>query len=717
MMITRTIDRRFVIKMKLCLVFLSCGMVAMASSPPPAAFKPSDDFLFLFLNPAISDNEFTTDPQLKLAEAAGINKFTFFDGGVPFAPNASASDWAASDELISHFIKSSPKAEVAPRIPLVTNVGDAGLSAASAAVYQDGPSTILDWTDPKVQDAAAAMVRSAVTRYEASSYGKQIWAYHISARDTGEWIPEYRERGIDYSEPNEKAFRLWLRTKYRTDASFAHSWGSPSMRLDFATVPYDSDGRFPLKVAPPEQKIEAFYRLPTEQNWVDYSEFISDNNAACIERLAAEAKKACSYKKAVITFYGYIFELPGSICGHLCGSKILRDPNIDYIAAPISYAPYTQRLSGGTGAPIGVVDSVELHGKTWINEDDLHTHARPEGVKIPSWYWDVHAPGYSIPANAAETSGILERNLAFAAFHQSATWWMDLYGGGWYTDPALWQIWQGPFGASMRKVRHAALPYVPTVAVIVDEESRFYEKFTWAGFYDLYPNVRNAIQGSGTSVGFYYLDDYLKGLVPNTEATIFVNLWHLDPERRKLLAARAHDSNTVIWQYAPGYMDPDRGGVSAIQELTGIKVKQDEGHLGSTGVGPLARLTFGGNNPINPRITIDDSAATPLAQYKTDKMVSAAMKLRDGVREVLIADDNWTPELVHRLLQFTGVHLNADAPVVVEAGKSSLFVYARQSGHLKVMAPPHTSFEDGSVEQTVDLKQNEHQLWALQPKD
>jgi hypothetical protein len=57
MMITRTIDRRFVIKMKLCLVFLSCGMVAMASSPPPAAFKPSDDFLFLFLNPAISDND------------------------------------------------------------------------------------------------------------------------------------------------------------------------------------------------------------------------------------------------------------------------------------------------------------------------------------------------------------------------------------------------------------------------------------------------------------------------------------------------------------------------------------------------------------------------------------------------------------------------------------------------------------------------------------
>jgi hypothetical protein len=415
----------------------------------------------------------------------------------------------------------------------------------------------------------------------------------------------------------------------------------------------------------------------------------------------------------VIVFYGYVFELASSICGHLGAAQLLGDPNIDFVASPISYVPYNQRLAGGVGAPMSAVDSYALHGKTWINEDDLHTHAQAKEAKIPAWYWDVRNPQFHIPADLAETQGILERNLAFAAFHHAATWWMDLYGGGWFSDPGIWQLWSGPFGAQMRAVRAVALPYSPAVAVVVDEESRFYEKFTWS-FLDMYPKLRNALQGCGTTVGFYYLDDYLAGRVPATAATLFVNAWRLDPARRGMLEAQLRRrAGTAIWQYAPGYLDPDAGGVDGIHALTGIEVTADQGRLGSTGASPLAGISFGGTGRMDPRIVISDAGATPLARYRSDQAVSAAAKTVDGLRQVLVADDAWTAEMAHGLLKECGVPLVSEVPSVIEANRQALFVYATSGGPITLTAPPGTTFEGGQTTMTLKLEENENRLLPL----
>ncbi|XHR29713.1 MAG: hypothetical protein ACFUZC_03965 [Chthoniobacteraceae bacterium] len=697
------------------LVSCICAQGCADSKEPQLQADSSDsgDFLYLFLHPGVEKNLSTFAPQLKLATKAGVTKYTFYNSAFPYTDHPSAQEWEKSDSLLKLFTGENDKLQIFPRIALINNVGDAGLSSEHAMAWKDGTSNLLCWSTPEVQDAAEKSLRSIIQHYENSAFGPRIWGYQISALGTGEWIPhQYRERGLDYSPPNVAAFRTWLAQKYSSDKEFQTAWGNDSIKRTEAEIPVDRDHRFPITAPVTNSPIQAFYDLPRERDWVDYSEFVSDDTATTICRLAKVGKEACGGGKKIITFYGYIFELPGSMCGHLKAEKVLRDPNVDMMAAPISYQPYSQRLVAGVGGPMSAVDSMPLHQKTWVNEDDLHTHAEAKEAFVPKWYWDSQNPEFSVPKDLAETQGILSRNLAFASFHHAATWWMDLYGGGWYSDPGLWDLWKGELGSQLRDVRAGSLPLSPEVAVIVDEQSRLYEKFTWTSR-ELYSGLRNAVMGSGASVGFYYLNDYLDGKVPQTSATVFVNLWHVD-DRKELLKARIEErGGVVIWQYAPAFVDKNAEGVT---ELTGISVTADQGHVGSDAADVLGGGRFGGRYSLVPRIVIQDPEAVTLGRYYRDKLVSAALKKRGKITHVLVADYGWNANFVHSLFQYAGVPLVTDAPSVVYTSKDAVFVYATGNQPMRIKPPQGTQFEGGETEKEVSLKRNEYQFLLLNSK-
>jgi len=690
-------------------LFLCQCLFAQGKDAPENA----EDFLYLFLHPGIEENLFTFEPQLRLASESGVTKFTFYNSGFPFTEHPAPQEWEKSDNLLRLFADQNDQLQIFPRIALINNVGDAGLSSEFAMQWKDAPSNLLCWSSREVQNAAEKALRTIIQHYEGSAFGPRIWGYQISALGTGEWIPlEYRERGLDYSPANLAAFRTWLTQKYRSDQEFQKAWGNVNIARSEAEIPLDRDQRFPITAPKTNAPIPAFYDLPREQNWVDYSEFVSDDTAATICRLAKAGKEACGGKKKIITFYGYVFELPGSMCGHLSAEKVLRDPNVDMIAAPISYQSYSQRLAGGVGGAMSAVDSMPLHHKTWINEDDLHTHAEAKGASVPKWYWDSKNPEFSVPKNLEETQGILSRNLAFAAFHHAATWWMDLYGGGWHSDPGTWDLWKGELGGQLRKIRANSLPFSPDVAVIVDERSRLYEKLTWTAR-ELYSQLRNAVMGSGASVGFYYLGDYLEGNVPQTSATIFVNLWRVGDAKEKLKARIKERGGIVIWQYAPSFVDH---GVDGIKELTGISVAADTGRGGSNAADVLGGSRFGGRYTLSPRIVIQDPEALALGNYYSDKLVSAAVKKRGKVTHILVADDGWNAQFVHSLLQFAGVPLVANAPALAYASQDAVFVYATGNQPMRIKAPQGTHFDGGETEQEVSLKRNESRLLFLYSK-
>ncbi|MFZ4777375.1 MAG: hypothetical protein ACOYM3_18560 [Terrimicrobiaceae bacterium] len=670
--------------------------------------RGKSDFLLLFQNTAVTDNLFTFAPQFRLAEDSGIKRFVFQLSGIPW--NADASSWEAVDRGFARYWEGNSNVQVAPRLLFEPYLKFADWCKAGAVVNSKGELTgQVSASSPEFLVHTKAALRSLVRHMETGRNAERVWAYYLACLETGEWIPwNYRQQGADYSVVSRNGFREWLGKHYGSDEAFAAAWGKPGARRDAAGIPVDSDARFPMHPLPRDQSIMSFYSLPEDQDWVDYSEYVSDLNVRWIRELSEVVRQESS--KPIITFYGYIFELPGSMCGHLKARELLKEDTVQFLGGPISYWPYAERLTGGVGGPMTAVDSLALDGVTYITEDDTKTHVSMPGIKTPAWYWDGNDSGHRAMKNAEETGNLHRRNLAFTAFHGTATWWMDLIGAGWFSDQSTWDLWTGEFGKALRSIR--ALPYRPTLAVIADEESRLYEKWSYSGFEETYPVLRNAAMACGAPVGFYYLDDFLEGRVPECEAYLFVNVWRLSSERLDKLKARlSKEKATVIWQYAPGYLNPAEGGIPGVKATTGFDVAVDEGRLGSKGVGECAGMSFGGKNPIKPRILIPDEAAEPLARYATGE-VSAAVKTVNGCRNIFVADIGWTSDLIHRLM---GNLASTDHPAVVQCSDRLLYVYAVRDGVLRIKAPAGKTFKDGGVVTTVDLARGESRLLELNP--
>ena len=677
--------------------------------PKPTAEARDSGFLMFFQNTALADNRFTFAPQFRLAEDSGIKRFVFQFSGIPW--NAEVSNWEAVDQEFARYWNENPGVSVAPRLLFEPPVGLAEWIKAGAVANSKGErSGQVSPSSPDFLVHTKTALGSLVRHIEGGPNADRVWAYYLASLETGEWIPwNYRKQGADYSAVSRDGFREWLGKRYASDKAFAAAWGKPGIRRDAAGIPVDSEGRFPMHPLPSDQPIIPFYSLPEDQDWVDYSEYVSDLNVRWIRELSEVVRKETS--KPIITFYGYIFELLGSMSGHLKARELLKEGTVQFLGGPVSYWPYTERLTGGVGAPMGAVDSLALHGVTYITEDDAQTHVTMPGIKVPAWYWDVSDSGHRAMKSAEETDNLHRRNLAFTAFHGTTTWWMDLIGAGWFSEQSTWDLWTGEFGQALRSIN--ALPYRPTLAVIADEESRLYEKWAYSGFEETYPVLRNAAMACGAPVGFYYLDDFLEGRVPQCEAYLFVNAWRLSSEQLNKLKARlSKEKATVIWQYAPGYLNPAGGGVAGVKATTGFDVEVDEGRLGSKGVGQCDGLLFGGKNPIKPRIILPDQEAEPLARYATGE-VSAAVKTVSGHRNILVADIGWTSDLIHRLM---GNLASTDHPAVVQCSDRLLYVYAVRDGVLRIKAPAGKIFPGGEVVKTVDLARGESRLLELKPK-
>ena len=177
-----------------------------------------------------------------------------------------------------------------------------------------------------------------VQHYEASPYASHILGYHIGGQNTGEWFPvNFWEKGPDYSPANLQAFRAWLKNKYGGDANLLRAWHRRDVTLSNARNPVAESHRFPIHSSAPGARIDAFYRLPAEQDWVDYSLYISDLISQRLLDIAHVVRTETHRKRLIAFFYGYIFELEGSIHGHLRMDRLLRSPDIDILAAPFWY--------------------------------------------------------------------------------------------------------------------------------------------------------------------------------------------------------------------------------------------------------------------------------------------------------------------------------------------------------------------------------------------
>ncbi len=235
----------------------------------------------------------------------------------------------------------------------------------------------------------------------------------------------------DYSPHAQVYFRKWLAEKYGNDASLSAAWGR-AVILDEAVIPSPERRSQPR----PEGELR---RVPDEQDIIDHQQCLSDMNVDVLLMLARTARASTRGQAPIGTFYGYTltareqtsftgrYGAGGFLGGHHALGRILRSPDIDFIASPFNYA--NRDLGSGLLFEHVPLASLHAHGKVFFDENDLYTHTgKPEG--------DAQVGG-GISVGCAQTLDESIRYLRLA-FMQSIVrgkhqWFFELAG------------WLGPF--------------------------------------------------------------------------------------------------------------------------------------------------------------------------------------------------------------------------------------------------------------------------------
>jgi len=630
--------------------------------------------LVLFVNPTSGDWQAGLST-VRRAAAAGVDIVSFVDHNLPAAAPGREPDFASWDAKIDAILAANPRALLLPRFGLdnlpgwwveqhrddlmLYDNGDRGLPSMASAAWEE----------------AAGQSLVLLVRHLEAKYGDHVLGYHPCGQHTGEWFYDrsWEARLAGFEAPMQEAFRRCVHD-------------------DTALVPTAEERR---------ALGDSLFLDPIRQRRL--IEFNTLQQAAMeqpLERFAHLIKRETGGRKLVVLFYGYIFELAGlpagpAASGHLALGRLLDCPDVDIVCSPVSYG---DRQPGGMGAFMSLVDSVQLHGKLWLNEDDTRTY-----LSSPD---DPYGRAETLP----QTLAVHDRNFAHIATRGAALWWMDLPGEGWLESSPIWDNCarlRRTYEAGMRSPR----PYRPEVAVVVDEASLLHLAYGVQVSAPALSGFRQELYRMGAPLGFYLLSDVIAGKVPWPKLYIFLDAFALDDaQRRALLKQVRRPGKTALWVYAPGFVAGDRTGADLVSDLVGMTVTAESAPIPATAaIGKEARAAlpgvrlqeFGPDAAYAPLFAVTDPQAWPLAHYTANGQVAAALKEQGGWQSVFLGPPRATASLLRAIARRAGVHIYLASDDIVAAGNSLVSVHATASGSKTLVLPEAGSLTDVHTGQVV----------------
>jgi hypothetical protein len=357
---------------------------------------------------------------------------------------------------------------------------------------------------------------------------------------------------------------------------------------------------------------------------------------------------------------GYVHYMQES--GQRWLSQFLQSPtlsqNIDFIVAP---APYSLRdmVFNGPGGYMSAVDSIGLHGKLWIQEEDIRTSTSGQP--------DDHLIGLS------DTLCMLNRDFGLNAVKNVGQWWYDM-GGGWYDDPQLQSGIQQEMSIA-EKLVGADRSSVAEIAVVVDDESAYYQVLNDKRMMPaLLDQQRYALGRMGAPFDIIYLDDALAAGTRDYKMYILLNTFVMTDAQRAQVANKLQANNhLLVWVYAPGYVSVDASGnptlsVTAMSQVVGMDLQP----IPSPSVAPLIQYDttstdpildglsntgYGDTNAVTPLFSVTSSATVLGYVPGTNQLVGLAYADKGTYTSVYSAAPNLPADLLRKLAHKAGVHI------------------------------------------------------------
>jgi hypothetical protein len=499
--------------------------------------------------------------------------------------------------------------------------------------------------------------------------------------DRGEWFIA-DGWGYDTSEAATRKFREWSKVRYLDDdVMLRASWFDGASSFDQLTIPLYS---------PEGDEGERFVRSSRKQRrYVDYHLFLSDAIVNRIGDLAYTAKEASQGSFIVGASYGYTFEWshPGS--GHLSLGKLLRTPELDFIAGPPSYR---SREPGGAAPFPGPIDSFSLNGKLYLSEEDFKTSL--SGGREP----DDFNPMIKTP-QALES--VHWRGAGAALAHGSGVSWMDLWGNGWLKTTSIWD--RASKVADSFTYRMGAGIGEPEVCVFIDERALAY-LVDQNAFSLLVQNVRESVLRAGVNAGFYLLSDLAhREKFPEAKAYIFLNAWDIRPDLRAAIKSRLQrDGKHLFWLYSAGLFDAGRDSLERAREVTGIALKPQPFYSksGTTILNrrhplceafPDRSLVSGAK--LEPSYFAIPEEALVLGEYTQTGLPSFVVKEFNSESDdqkwtsIFLGEPSVNPALIRALAQMSGAHVWNFGEDVVHVRPPFLTIHCTGTGPRAIALP------------------------------
>jgi hypothetical protein len=542
---------------------------------------------------------------------------------------------------------------------------------------------------------AKDFLRALVAQVESVGLGDRVVAYQCGTGHTGEWVKGEGSMGLtcgDFSLPMQEHFQGWLRQRYGDENALRTAWGDLMVTFETAAVPS----------ADQQLKTTAYtFRDPKkEQQVIDYYRCLAELCGDLVVDFCSTVKDACAGKALAGAFYGYLLDHAWNAgffgegldseystyqrSGHLGLWKVLQSPAVDFLVSPYSYG---FRGIGGEGSAMPPAESMRIHGKLYVFEEDSRTHLSRHDH-----------PNYGKADTLEESFAILKRNFSYVATHGQAMWWLT----GWSRksphvelsdEPAFRPLIKrfmeiGNFTQSLNRTPSAE------VAVLVDDESFYYE---WVkNSLDIPLIFQQRLWGlphMGAPFDVYLLQDFLDGNLKPYKLYIFLNAFRLDKTRREALKRQLRkDGQTALWIYAPGYIQ-ENASLDHMTDLTGLSFDTN-GHPWGPMINlidldhPVTRglpqdLTWGTNSLLGPVFHVEDQGARVLGN-----VVYSQGRCRPGFvvkefpswKSIYSAAPNLPSAVLRGIARFAGVHIYNDMGDTLYATPQLLGVHTAAGG-------------------------------------